>query len=111
MTDAAPKQEQVPPRGIRLDGNINVGNLVSFMVIAAGMLTWGLRLEGKVELQAAISALHSARIQILENKDISDTRDQTQLRESIAKIQAQIDSVLRGMNRIEQTIDTNNRWP
>ena len=70
------------------DGTISAGNVLTAAAMFAAMLVWGLRLEGRVDLQQAVATLHATRLQQIEQKDQTDTREMVSVRETLAKLAA-----------------------
>lgn len=87
------------------DGTISAGNVLTALALLASMLIWGLRLEGRVDLQQAVGSLHAIRLQTLEQKDQADSRELSAVREGLAKMQAQTDAILRAVTRLESAVD------
>lgn len=48
MADIAPREEK--PR-LRFDGTVTAGNVLTAVAMAAALMVWGLRLEGRVETE------------------------------------------------------------
>ncbi len=107
-----PDRRKPPERSkLHWDGTITAGNLLTAVAMLVAMLVWGLRLEGRVDLQQTVAALHTARILTLETKDQADTREIAAVRESLAKLTAQSEATLRAVTRLETSIDQNSRHP
>jgi hypothetical protein len=70
-------------RRIRFDGAISMGHILTAIAMAAGLLTWGVRLEGRANE-------HDARITRIETARERDERDALALRDVISQLSSSV---------------------
>ena len=88
-------------RALHWDGTITAGNVLTAGAMMLALLVWGMRLEGRVEQTEARTAR-------LEVQRIADDQATLVLREALSRMQADQTSMLRGLTRIEATLDRLN---
>jgi hypothetical protein len=75
-------------RRIRFDGSVSMGHILTAAAMAAGLLTWGVRLEGRAND-------HDTRIARIETARERDERDALVLRDVLSRLSASV-TVLSG---------------
>lgn len=72
MADIAPREER---RRLHWDGTITAGNVLTAAAMAAALLTWGLRLEGRVETERVERMRMEAELKHRLDQDSTRERD------------------------------------
>jgi hypothetical protein len=57
-------------RGLRWDGTVTAGNALTALAMCAGMLIWGMRLEGRVDA----TDHRTARLEVARDRDDRETQ-------------------------------------
>lgn len=85
-------------RVLRWDGTVTAGNVLTAAAMIAALLTWGLRLEARVD-----SA--QDRLLRLESSRERDDRETAGLRELVAGMRSDLSAIQRSLGRVEALVD------
>lgn len=86
-------------RRVRFDGTVTLGNLLTAAAMAAGVMFWGLRLEGRVDGQdITIGAQREAVAEKIDALEKQLGRETTFMQESLRRIEGAV-------QRVEQKLD------
>ena len=75
-------------RRIHWDGTVTAGNVLTAAAMVFALIVWGLRLEGRVDLQEERQARHEAAVTLRFSEDaVREQRSFDEVKRSLARIE------------------------